>query len=159
MINDIDQPLYKFGLIYIYDFKSSYRKSYNKQKLRNSALFSFLVFNLFRLIACIKLLDNNRVPDYCLDFIQEMGGLTIYSYFSGLILSIMCLRFSFKLNIANVNDLKWIKIIYVLKGVLPVQVLDIKDKNTILKLISPTKRINIFIKITSKVWKYHSFYI
>jgi len=106
--------------------------------------------NGLRLAICIKLLKNGRVPNYCFDIIQDLGGLVIYFYISVLVISIMPTGLNYHFNTVNESNMKWIEIIKVLKGILSVDVLRISEKNEIIKLFANTRKLHFALKLSLK---------
>jgi len=153
VINDIDKPLYKYGMIYKYDINNYYLDNPNlmkKQRMISLAIISFMIFNSIKFFIFISLLDNERVPDYCFDFIQEVGGLIIYFYIANGIISAMSVGFSYHFNTGNEEDMKWLEIIKCLKGVLPIHLLRIHERSAIEKFFIHVKKIYVMTNIMTK---------
>jgi len=153
-IVNIDKPFYKYGLIYKYDINNYYLINQNlkkRQKCKCFFTFSFMAFNAIRHSIYILLLKNGRVPNYCFDFTQEMGGLVIYFYIAGVTCSIMSAGFSYYFFNGNKHDLRWIKIIEVLKGIRPISASKIENELIIRKFITHIRHVELSVKITSNI--------
>jgi len=152
-ITDIDRPLYKFGMIYKYDINNYYssdRPAERRQKIKCFSIISFLVFTIIRLSLCLRLTNSGRVPEYLFDFVQEIGGLVIYFYIVDLNICIMSSGFSYYFCTEKDQNLKWIEIIKVLKGISAISELKIDDKIIIKKFVSHIKKVHNLIKLMFK---------
>jgi hypothetical protein len=119
-IEDVDKSLYKYGMIYKQDINNFYlnnKISRFKQKFKCLAITTFLWLNPLKFAIALKLTKDGRVPDYCFDFIQEVGGHAIYFYFASSINALMATAFNYYFICGDEPNMKWIEIIKVLKGI------------------------------------------
>jgi hypothetical protein len=155
-IENIDKPLYKYGMIYKYDINKSSMNNMKfkfKRKIKCLAKTSFLAFNVLRFAIYIKLVNNDRLPDYCFDLIQEAGGLVIYFYLANMMVAIMTTGFNYHFNTGNESNMKWIEILKALKGITPLNVVTILDQNEVKKFFVNTKQIYDMIRFSFKINK------
>jgi len=150
-IKDIDKPIDEYGMIYKYDTQDNEfdnSKGRMKRKLKSFLFAMFLVFNSFRyLIYIIIISRKQRIPDYCFDFIKEMGGLVVYFYFAAFDVSTFLFGFHYYFNHSNKSDMNWIQILKVLKGVSPLNELKIIGINEVKTFIINIQRLNKLFKL------------
>jgi hypothetical protein len=118
VIQDIDLPLYKFGLIHKQNINNylvtNKQKKFQKFKPYASTVISFLI--IIRLLLNLRLNKNPNYPLFYYDLLNYLGGLHQYLFaicFSGLLLS---MRLIYLFNYSDENHYKWLDIIRVLKG-------------------------------------------
>jgi len=154
IISDIDQPLYTYGMIYKYDIKSRYYfwdniKAKRKQKFYTNFIFIFLLLKLIKLFICLfHTMNDESIPIYYFDIIQEFGGLIAYLYIAAINITMMSIGISYVISKANQIDLKWLDIIKVLKGISSINLLRINDKNIIKEFVFHVKFIKILLQIS-----------
>ena len=137
IIEDIDKPLYKYGMIYKQDINNYFSENEKlklKQKLKCLSIAVFIVLNALKSAISIKLLKNGRIPDYCFDIIQHIGGIVTYVLIASFLIGLMTAGFNYRFNTGIESNMKWLQIINVLKGVSSVEELRISEKNKVIKL-------------------------
>ena len=149
-INDIDKPLEIYGMIYKYDINlNTFQNSnnINRRKIISICFSSFLALSSLRYFVYILIADKQGVPDYCFDFIQEMGGLVIYYYFAAFETSLCLFGIHYHFNTANESQMKWIQILKVLKGISPLSELKILDNNSLNTFIFNIRKYHKLLKL------------
>jgi hypothetical protein len=96
----------------------------------------------------MKLLKNGRIPDYCFDIVQHIGGIVIYVLIAVFLLALMTAGFNYRFNTGIESHMKWLQIIKVLKGVSSVEELRIPEKNKVIKLFLYTDKLYKVLKLS-----------
>jgi hypothetical protein len=151
IVEDIDKPLYKYGMIYKQDINNYYsekEKSYLKQKLKCLSITVFIVLNALKSAISMKLLKNGRIPDYCFDIVQHIGGIVIYVLIASFVIGLMTSGLNYRFNTGIESHMKWLQIIKVLKGVSSVEELRIPEKNKVIKLFLNTDKLYKALKLS-----------
>jgi hypothetical protein len=130
VIEDIDLPLYKFGLIHKQNINNylvtNKRKKIQKFKPYASTFILFLI--IIRLLLSLRIYKNPNYPLFYYDLFYYFGGLPQYLFaisFSGLVLS---MRLIYLFNYSDENHYKWLDIIKVLKGLQSMDSIGIENK-------------------------------
>jgi hypothetical protein len=151
IIEDIDKPLYKYGMIYKQDINNHFSENEKlklKQKLNCLSITVFIVLNALKFAISIKLLKNGRIPDYCFDIVQHVGGIVIYVLIASCLICLMTAGFNYRFNTGIESNMKWLQIIKVLKGVSSVEELRIPEKNKVIKLFLITDKLYKALKLS-----------
>jgi len=96
VINDIDLPLYKYGLMFRYDINNYFDTDIKKRKqnFKFYAVIIWILVNFLRISICLINVENGRVAKYYFDIIQYIGGLTefykVLLHFNGELLVLHC---------------------------------------------------------------------
>ncbi len=149
-IKDIDKPIDEYGMIYKYDIEANEfdnSRGRMKRKLKSFLFAMFLVLSSLRYLLYIIISHKEGVPDYCFDFVKEMGGLVVYFYFAGFDVSIFLFGFHYYFNHSNKSDMNWIQILKVLKGVSPLNELKIIGINAVKTFIINIQRLNKLFRL------------
>jgi hypothetical protein len=117
-IPDIDEPLYKHGLIYKHDINNYFydNKRKKKQRMKTLALTLWILFNIFRYSFYLIYNKNGRVPLYYFDFAQDIGGIAVLYYGGAIFFSIFGLRIIYLFNFSDSSHYGWLEIIKHIKG-------------------------------------------
>jgi len=77
VIEDIDLPLYKYGLLFRYDINNYFDSDINrlKQKFKCYAINIWLLINILRVCVCLVNLENGSIPKYYYDLVQYIEGI------------------------------------------------------------------------------------
>jgi hypothetical protein len=96
IIEDIDLPLYKYGLIHKQDVNNYFDSEKKKkvQKFKSISMICLALMNVIRFILCAKFF-NNEFPLFYYDLIKYYGGLNQYFYAIVIIASIEDLILNF----------------------------------------------------------------
>jgi hypothetical protein len=151
IIEDIDKPLYKYGMIYKLDINNYFSENEKlklKQKLKCLSINVFIVLIVLRSAISMKLLKNGRIPDYCFDMAQHIAGIVIYVLMIGILIGLMTAGFNYRFNTGIESHMKWLQIIKVLKGVSSVEELRIPEKNKVIKLFLNTEKLYKTLKLS-----------
>ena len=144
-IKDIDKSLYEFGLVYKHsvDFNDTHNEDVMKRrKLRHNLMMCFSLFNLMRFIFyIISSISMTTIPDYYFDLSKFAGGLFIYRQLIQLLPSLFIVKLCHTFGRADTDQMNWLSIIRVLKGISPVNQLGIHNQ----------KYVNQFIRIVAKI--------
>jgi hypothetical protein len=119
-----------------------------KQKLKCFSITVFLVLHALKSAISMKLLKNRRIPDYCFDIAQHIGGIVVYFLITSILTGLMTSGFNFQFNTGIESHMKWLQIIKVLKGVSSVEELRISDKNKVVKLFLSTDKLYKALKLS-----------
>ncbi len=119
-----------------------------KQKLKCLSITVFIVLNALKSAISIKLLKNGRIPDYCFDIAEHIGGIVIYFLIASFLIGLMTSGFNYRFNTGIESHLKWLQIIKVLKGVSSVEELRISEKNKVIKLFLNTRKLYKALKLS-----------
>jgi len=117
-IPDIDEPLYKHGLIYKHDINNYFddNKRMKKQRLKTLALSVWILFNAFRYGFYLIYNKNGRVPLNYFDIVQDIGGIAVLYYVGAILFSIFGLRIIYLFNFSDSSHYGWLQIIKHIKG-------------------------------------------
>jgi hypothetical protein len=151
IIENIDKPLYKYGMIYKQDINNYFSENGKlkpKQKLKCFSITVFIVSGVLKTAISMKLLKNGRIPDYCFDIVQHIGGIVIYVLIAVFLLALMTAGFNYRFNTGIESHMKWLQIIKVLKGVSSVEELRIPEKNKVIKLFLNTDKLYKVLKLS-----------
>jgi hypothetical protein len=151
IIEDIDKPLYKYGMIYKQDLNNYFTENIYlklKHKLKCMAITGFLTLSALKFAVSLKLLENGKIHDYCFDIVQHVGGIVIYFLTLGFLIALMTAGFNYEFNTANESIMKWLEIIQVLKGVSSVKVLKIPERNEVIKFFLNTGTLYKALKLS-----------
>jgi hypothetical protein len=148
-IEDIDLPLYKYGLIhrqdinnYLIDYK--YKK---KQFFKCNALIVWSLIAIFRWLTYTKLFRDEKYSLIFNDFMKYAGGITQFYYMMGIIASVTPLRLVYLFNYSQNSLYKWLNIIKVLKGSQTMDTVGIRDQKKFKLFVMITKSMKFFIEI------------
>jgi hypothetical protein len=151
IIEDIDKPLYKYGMTYKQDINNYFSENEMlklKQKLKCLSITVFIVLNALKSAISMKLLNNGRIPDYCFDIVQHIGGIVIYVLIASFLIGLMTAGFNCRFNTGIESHMKWLEIIKVLKGVSSVEELRISEKDKVIKLFLSTDKLYKALKLS-----------
>jgi hypothetical protein len=145
-INDIDFPLYKYGIVFRYHINNYFDTEIirKKQKFKSYCISLWVFLNLLTFLLCLMFIKNGKIPNYFFDITPHFGGITQYFYLMAISGSVLTLRVINLFNHKNMNYFRWIKIIEALKGLKSMDTIGIKDKNEFKIFI---KKMNIFLLI------------
>ena len=119
-----------------------------KQKLKCLSITVFIVLGVLKTAISMKLLENGRIPDYCFDIVQHIGGIVIYVLIAIFLLTLMTAGFNYRFNTGIESHMKWLQIIKVLKGVSSVEELRIPEKDKVIKLFLITDKLYKALKLS-----------
>jgi len=131
VINDIDFPLYKYGIVFRYHINNYFDTEIKrkKQKFKSYCISLWILLNILHFSLCLMFIKNGKTPNYFFDIIPHFGGITQYYYLMAILALILALRVINLFNDENFDYSGWIEIIKVLKGIKAMNTMGIKDKN------------------------------
>ena len=149
IIEDIDQPLYKYCLFYRFDLSNKYvtKKQRVFQRIKSNILSIHIILFAIRNAICLLINKNGRIPLYYFDLFQYFGGIYKFIYVCAIISCIMTVKIVYILNNSNEKHYKWFKIIEILKGLDTFERNKIHDKNIIIKYVQRIKLIKLIMSL------------
>jgi hypothetical protein len=155
VIEDIDLPLYKYGLIHKQNINNFLVTDKQKkfQKFKSYSLTAIMLAIITLLFLQLRIHKNPNYPLFHYDLFNYFGGLTQFVYVIPLFGAIMSLRLLHLFNYSDQTLYKWLDIIKVLKGLENMNSIGLennKDYETFVKRIKFFKHlIDITIKLTA----------
>ena len=118
VIENIDLPLYKYGLIHKQNINNFLVTDKQKkfQKFKSYALTAIFFVIIIRLLLHFKFYKNPNYPLFYFDPLNYFSGLTQFIYAIYLLGSVLSLRLIYIFNYSDESLYKWLDIIEVLKG-------------------------------------------
>ena len=162
-IKDIDKDVFDFALIYkhcVDSNEANEEKLLKRRKRKHVFVLAYLIFTAFRLLLCFwKQIKCGNVPDYYFDMIKYFGGLTIFIHLIDILGVLLALRLYYIFGSVDTQDMNWLIILRVLKGISPVKQLSIiypKDINHFIKIVklihSSVENIILIVPLTFLSW-------
>jgi hypothetical protein len=152
VIEDIDLPLYEYGLIHKQN-TNNYLIT-NKQKkfqaTKSYASTAFMLLIIIRLLIQLRFYKNPNYPIFNFDFLFYFGGLTQFAYAIGLFGAVMTLRLIYLFNYSDESLYEWLDIIKVLKGLKNMDSIGFKNKKEYESFVQRIKFFRFLIEITLK---------
>jgi hypothetical protein len=152
LIEDIDLPLYKYGLIHKQNI-NNYLVT-NKQKkiqaIKSYASTAFMLLVIIRLLLQLRFYKNPNYPLFYYDLLYYLGGLTQFVYAMCLLGSVMTLRLLYLFNYSDESLYKWLDIIKVIKGLEDMNSIGLKNEKEYESLVQRIKFFKFVIEITLK---------
>jgi hypothetical protein len=147
IINDIDLPLFKYGLIDRHNL-IVYCKGKRIQRIQSYKSYLFIVsyiFNTIRYMFYIIDSVDGKVPDSYLDISQYFGGITQFHHLE--VISALILTLVIVIHFNYSNDLNWIEIIETLKGSQSMARFGVIETKPVEKFINKVKLMKFLIQI------------
>jgi hypothetical protein len=149
---DIDLPLYKYGLIHKQNINNylvtNKQKKFQAIKSYASTAIMFLV--IIRLLLQLRLYKNPNDPLFYYDLFNNFGGLTQFVSAIGLFGSVMTLRLLYLFNNSDESLYEWLDIIKVLKGLKNMYSIGLKNKKEYESFVQRIKFFKFLIEISLK---------
>jgi len=148
-IEDIDLPLYKYGLIHRQDINNYFinYKYKKKQYFKCNALIVWSLIAAFRWLAYTKLFRDEKYSLIYNDFLKYAGGIPQFNYMMGIIASVTSLRLVYLFNYSQNSLYKWLDIIKVLKGLQTMDTIGIRDQEKFKLFVMITKSMKFLMEI------------
>jgi len=117
-VEDIDLPLYRYGLIHKQDINNYYESEKNRklQKFKSYTLSIWMFVCIIRWLFLLKYFQNPNYEIFFNDIIQNFGGIPEFNYMIALLTTILSFRIICIFNFSDSNHYQWLHIIEVLKG-------------------------------------------
>jgi len=150
IIEDIDLPLYKYGLIHREDI-NSYLNCNKGLKWPLFVCYTYiiwLIFGIFRHTIYLKEFKNEEIQLFSNDFLKYVGGITEFYYIICAIASAMTLRVVLVFKYSDIRLYRWLDIIKVLKGLQTMDTIGIFDENEMRRFVKRVKYLRFLKKIT-----------
>jgi hypothetical protein len=161
VIEDIDLPLYKYGLIHKQNI-NNYLVT-NKQKkfqaFKSYALTAFLLLIIILLLLQLRFYKNPNYPLFSYDLFNYLGGLTQFLYATCLFGVVMSLRLLHLFNYSDESIYKWLDIIKVLKGLENKDLIGLKNEEIYESFVQRIKFFKFLIEITLKFSAFLTFFL
>jgi hypothetical protein len=161
VIEDIDLPLYKYGLIHKQNI-NNYLVT-NKQKkfqtIKSYASTAFLLLVIIRILLQLRFYKNPNYPLFFYDVFNHSGGLTQFVYAMSLFGAIMSLRLLYLFNYSDESLYKWLDVIKVLKGLENKDSIGLKNEQIYESFVQRIKFFKFLIDITLKFSAFFLFFL
>jgi hypothetical protein len=152
VIEDIDLPLYKYGLIHKQNINNylvtNKQKKFKAFKSYTSTAIMFLIS--IRLLLQLRFYKNPNYPLFYYDVPNYFGGLTQFAYAIGFVGAVMTLRLIHLFNYSDESLYKWLVIIKVLKGLENKYLIGLKNEENYETFAQRIKLFKFLIEITLK---------
>jgi hypothetical protein len=161
LIEDIDLPLYKYGLIHkqnIYNYLVT-KKQKTFQQFKSYASTAFLLLVIIRLLFQLRFYKNPNYPLFSYDVFNYLGGLTQFVIAMGLFRAIMSLRLLHLFNYSDESLYKWLDIIKVLKSLENKDSIGLKNEQIYESFVQRIKLFKFLIEITLKFAAFLIFFL
>jgi hypothetical protein len=146
-IRDIDRPLYRYGIVYNYDNCDGIYQKYQKYKTYGIAFWLSIYIIKYFIHTFYKSLFK-ATPLYELEILHRLGGIAIFFYLVVILASFLALRILILFNSEIKTTKKWLNLVLVLKGTVPMTEIVILDKGLFKKF---AKRIRILMFVIKSV--------
>jgi hypothetical protein len=160
VIEDIDLPLYKYGLIHKQNI-NNYLVT-NKQKkfqaIKSYASTAIMLLVIIRLLLQLRLYKNPNYPLFYYDVLNYSGGLTQFVSAMGLFGSVMTLRLLYLFNYSDESLYEWMDIIKVLKGLKNMDSIGLKNEKEFQSFVQKIKYFKFLIEILLKYFSLLMFF-
>ena len=154
-IQDIDEGLHKYGLVYKHYVNSNELIDKNVLKRRYYLLNCFTLFIMTRFSWYLMTkINSGHVPDYYFDVTKHFGGLDIYFHLLEILCGLLAIRFMYVFGRADTQHMVWLDVIRVLKGISPIKLLSINGQNYIKQFIRTVNTIHKTIDYSIYCLKY-----
>jgi hypothetical protein len=161
VIEDIDLPLYKYGLIHKQNI-NNYLVT-NKQKrfqtIKSYASTAILLLVIIRILLQLRFYKNPNYRLFSYDLFNYLGGLTQFVYATCLFGAVMSLRLLHLFNYSDESLYKWFDIIKVLKGLENNDSIGLKNKEIYESFVQRIKFSKFVIEITLKFAAFLTFFL
>jgi hypothetical protein len=161
IIEDIDLPLYKYGLIHKQNI-NNYLVT-NKQKkfqtIKSYASTAILLLIIIRILLQLRFYKNPNYQLFSYDLFNYFGGLTQFAYAMSLLGAIMTLRLLHLFNYSDESLYKWLDIIKVLKGLENKDSIGSKNEEKYGSFVQRIKFLKFVIEITLKFSAFLIFFL
>jgi hypothetical protein len=160
VIENIDLPLYKYGLIHKQNINNYLvtEKQKKFQKFKSYASTAILLLVIIRVLLQLRFYKNPNYPLFYYDLFNNFGGLTQFVYAMCLFGSVMSLVLLYLFNYSDENFYKWLDIIKVLKGLENVNSIGLKSEENYESFVQRIKLFKFVIYITLKFSNYLIFF-
>jgi hypothetical protein len=152
VIEDIDLPLYKLGLIHKQNI-NNYLVT-NKQKkfqtFKSYASTAILLLIIIQILLQLRFYKNPNYPLFSYDLFNYFGGLTQFVYAIFLFGAIMSLQLLYLFNYSDESLYKWLDVIKVLKGLENMDSIGLKNEEKYESFVQRIKFFKFVIEITLK---------
>jgi hypothetical protein len=161
VIEDIDLPLYKYGLIHKQNINNYLVMNKQKrfQSFKSYALTAFMFLISIRLLLQLRFYKNPNYPLFYYDVPNYFGGLTQFVYAAGFVGAVMTLRLIHLFNYSDQSLYKWLDIIKVIKGLENKDSIGLKNKEKYESFVQRIKLFKFLIKISLEFTAILSFFI
>jgi hypothetical protein len=161
VIEDIDLPLYKYGLIHKQNINNylltNKQKKFKAFKSYASTAIMFLIS--IRLLIQLRFYKNPNYPLFYYDVLNHLGGLTQFVYIASFIGAVMTLRLVHLFNYSDQSLYKWLDIIKVIEGLKNKDSIGLNDKEKYESFVQRIKFFKFGIDITLKFAAVLTFFV
>jgi hypothetical protein len=161
VIENIDLPLYKYGLIHKQNINNYLVTDKQKkfQKFKSYALTAIFFFIIIRLLIHFKFYKNPNYPLFYYDLFNYFGGLTQFIYAICILGSVLSLRLIYLFNYSDESLYEWLDIIEVLKGLKSMDTIGLDDKKEYELFVQRLKFFKFLVDVSIKVFAYVNFFL
>jgi hypothetical protein len=161
VIEDIDLPLYKYGLIHKQNINNYLvtNKQKKLQAFKSCASTAILLLIIARLLLQLRFYKNPNYHLFFYDIFNYFGGLTQFLYAILLFGAIMSLRLLHLFNYSDESLYKWLDIIKVLKGLKNMDSIELKNEENYESFVQRIKFFKFLIDITLKFATFLIFFL
>jgi len=152
VIQDIDLPLYKYGLIHKQNINNYLvtNKQEKFQAFKSYALTAYLILIIIILLLQLIFYKNPNYPLFSYDLLIYFGGVTQFLYAICLLGVVMSLRLLHLFNYSDERLYKWLDIIKVIKGLENKESIGLKNEQIYESFVKRIKIFKFVIEITLK---------
>jgi hypothetical protein len=153
VIENIDSPLYKCGLIHKQNINNYLVTDKQKkfQKFKSYALTAIFFVFIIKMLLHFKFYKNPNYPLFYFDPLNYFGGLTQFVFATCLLGSVLCLRLIHLFNYSDESLYKWLDIIEVLKGLKSLDSIGLENNKQYELFIKRIKFFKFLIEISIKI--------
>jgi hypothetical protein len=160
VIEDIDLPLYKYGLIHKQNI-NNYLVT-NKQKkfqaIKSYSSTGILLLVIIRILLHFRFYKNPNYPLFFYDVFNYLGGLTQFAYATCFFGALISLRLLYLFNYSDESLYKWLDIIKALKGLENKDSIGLKNEEIYELFVQRIKFFKFLIDITLKFAAFFIFF-
>jgi hypothetical protein len=152
VIEDIDLPLYKYGLIHKQNINNYLATNKQKkfQTIKSYASTAILLLVIIRTLLQLRFYKNPNYPLFSYDVFNYFGGLTQFVYGICFFGALMSLRLLHLFNFSDESLYKWLDIIKVLKGLENKDSIGLKNKEIYESFVQRIKLFKFLIDFALK---------
>jgi hypothetical protein len=154
VVEDIDLPLYKYGLIHKQNINNYLVMDKHKkfQKFKSYALTAIFFVIIIRILLHFRFYKNPNYPLFYYDPLNYFGGLTQFIYAICLFGSVLSLRLIYLFNYSDESLYKWLDIVEALKGLKSPDSIGLDNNKEYQLFVKRIKLLKFMIEISLKIF-------
>jgi hypothetical protein len=153
VVEDIDLPLYKYGLIHKQNINNYLVMDKHKkfQKFKSYALTAIFFVIIIRILLNFRFYKNPNYPLFYYDPINYFGGLTQFIHAICLFGLVLSLRLIYLFNYSDESLYEWLDIIEVLKGLKNLDSIGLENNKECQLFVKRIKFLKFVIEFSLKI--------